>query len=154
MGAASNLDIQFTVANANQPVMWIASGLPPGLSFTDAAVGALGGAPLAMGDFLMSVQATDAIGLTDSIDVSLTVGPPDVGLQVMAEPFMSVGVVNSALETFLDLKGDADGKYDLGDFRMWVLGNPNHPVNTPALPAPAMAPAGPIVIPLFGGTGR
>jgi hypothetical protein len=71
----------------------------------------------------------------------------------MAEPFMSVGVVNSAFDTFLDLQGDGDGAYDLGDFRMWVLGNPNHPVNMPA-PPPALAPAGPIVIPLFGETGR
>ena len=154
VGAASDVDIRFTVANANQPVTWVASGLPPGLSFTDATVGALTGAPLAMGDFAMDVRATDAIGLTDSIDVALTVGPPDVGLQVMAEPFMSVGVVNTALETFLDLEGDGDGTYDLGDFRTWVLGNPNHPVNTPAVAAAAMSPADPIVITLFGGTRR
>ena len=154
VGAASNVDIQFTVANANQPVAWVTSGLPPGLSFAAGAVGAVTGAPVAMGDFVLSVQATDAIGLTDSIGVALTVGPPDVGLQVMAEPFMSVGVVNSALETFLDLQGDGDGTYDLGDFRIWVLGNPNHPLNASAGAAPAMAPAGPIVIPLFGETGR
>jgi M6 family metalloprotease-like protein len=154
VGAASNVDIQFTVSNANQPVVWVTSGLPPGLSFVAGTVGVVTGAPAAMGDFLLSVQATDAIGLTDSIGVTLTVGPPDVGLQVMAEPFMSVGVVNSALETFLDLQGDGDGTYDLGDFRIWVLGNPNHPVNAPAGPAPALAPAGPIVIPLFGETGR
>ena len=154
VGAASNVDIQFTVANANQPVAWVTSGLPPGLSFAAGAVGAVTGAPVAMGDFVLSVQATDAIGLTDSIGVALTVGPPDVGLQVMAEPFMSVGVVNSALETFLDLQGNGDGTYDLGDFRIWVLGNPNHPLNASAGAAPAMAPAGPIVIPLFGETGR
>jgi hypothetical protein len=109
---------------------------------------------VATGDFVLSVQATDAIGLTDSIGVALTVGPPEVGLQAMAEPFLSVGFVNSALETFLDLQGDGDGTYDLGDFRIWVLGNPNHPVNAPAGAAPAMVPAGPIVIPLFGETGR
>ena len=154
VGAASDVVIQFTVANANQPVAWVTRGSPPGLTFTDGNVGDLRGAPLAMGDFVMSVRATDAIGLTDSINVGLTVGPPDVGLQVMAEPFMSVGVPNNALETFLDLQGDGDGTYDLGDFRTWVLANPNHPVNTPAMAAPAMAPADPIVIPLFGGARR
>ena len=154
VGAASDVDIQFTVANANQPVVWVTSGLPPGLSFTAGTVGAVTGAPVTMGDFVLSVRATDAIGLTDSVGVALSVGPPDVGLQVMAEPFLSVGVVNSALETFLDLQGDGDGTYDLGDFRMWVLGNPNHPVSSPAMAAPGMAPSGPIVIPLFGEAGR
>ena len=154
VGAASDVDIQFTVANANEPVAWVTSGVPPGLLFIEGAVGALRGAPTAMGDFDVSVQATDAIGLSDSVDVAITVGPPDVGLQVMAEPFMSVGVVNSALETFLDSQGDGDGTYDLGDFRAWVLANPNHPVNTLAVAAPAVAPADAIVIPLFGGTRR
>ena len=122
-------------------------------------MGALTGAPVAMGSFVTTVQATDAIGLKDSVDVALTVGPPDVGLQVMAEPFMGVGSVNTALETFLDLQGNDDGTYDLGDFRAWVLGNPNHPLNAPAgMAAPAGAAAGaapnPIVIPLFGETHR
>jgi len=167
VGAASDVDIQFTVANANQPVAWFASGIPPGLSFVGGAVGALTGAPVVMGSFVTTVQATDAIGLKDSVDVALTVGPPDVGLQIMAEPFLGVGPVNTALETFLDLQGNADGTYDLGDFRTWVLGNPNHPLNAPAgMPPTAGAPTGatagapggaapnPIVIPLFGETHR
>jgi hypothetical protein len=149
VGATSDVDIQFTVLNATQPVVWVTSGLPPGLAFIEGTVGVVMGAPVAMGDFVLSVRATDAVGLADSIDVDLTVGPPDVELQVMAEPFMLVGVANIPLETFLDLEGDGDGIYDLGDFRMWVLGNPNHPVNTQA-----EAQAHPIVIPLFGGTRR
>ncbi len=152
VGAASTVDILFTVTNANEPVTWIASGLPQGLSFIGGTVRSLRGAPVVMGDFVISVEATDALGLTGSVDVALTVGPPDVGLQAMAVHFMSLGVVNSALETFLDLQGNDDGIYDLGDFRIWVLGNPNHPLNAPSVAAPAMTPADPIEIPLFGGT--
>ncbi|MCH7889916.1 MAG: M6 family metalloprotease domain-containing protein [Gemmatimonadetes bacterium] len=151
VAAASDVDIQFTVTNANQPVAWVTSGVPLGLSFVGGTVGALTGAPLAMGDFVVTVQATDAIGLTDSIDVALNVGPPDVGLQAMAEPFLGVGTVNTALETFLDLQGNGDGTYDLGDFRVWVLGNPSHPVNAPAATLLAGAPRKSIVIPLFEG---
>ena len=155
VGAASDVDIGFTVANANEPLVWVASGVPPGMFFVGGTVGALRGAPVAMGNFLIAIQATDVIGLTDSIDIGLTVGPPDVGLRVMAEPFMSVGLTNNALKTFLDLQGDADGTYDLGDFRVWVLGNPNHPVDTPAGAAPpALAPADAIVLPLFEGARR
>ncbi len=110
---------------------------------------------MAMGDFVVTVRATDAIGLTAAVDIDLTVGPPEVGLQVMAEPFLGVGMANTALETFLDLQGDGDGAYDLGDFRVWVLGNPDHPVNTPAgAPPRVLGPPDPIVIPLFGGTQR
>ena len=154
VGAASGVDIRFNVTNANEPVTWETSGLPRGTVFLEGSTRAVRGAPVVMGIFLISVKATDAIGLTDSIGVDLTVGPPDVGLQVMAEPFLNVGTPNPALETFLDLQGDADGTYDLGDFRVWILGNPDHPVNAPARAAPAMAPPDPIVIPLFGGTRR
>jgi hypothetical protein len=155
VGAASDVDIRFTVANANEPLVWVTSGLPSGLFFVGGSERALRGASVVMGDFVMNVEATDDIGLTGSVDVDLTVGPPDVGLQVMAEPFMGVGATNMPLETFLDLEGDGDGTYDLGDFRSWVLGNPNHPVNTPAgAAARALAPADAIVIPLSEGTER
>ena len=157
VGAASDVDIRFTVANANPPLVWVASGLPQGLFFVGGSEQAVRGAAVVMGDFVMTVQATDDIGLTGAVDVDLTVGPPDVGLQVMAEPFMSVGTTIGALATFLDLQGNSDGTYDLGDFRSWVLGNPNHPVNTPAgavHAARALAPADAIVIPLSEGTER
>jgi len=157
VGAASDVDIRFTVANANEPLVWVTSGLPSGLFFVGGSERALRGASVVMGDFVMTVQATDAIGLTGAVDVDLTVGPPNVGLQVMAEPFMGVGTTNIPLETFLDLQGDGDGTYDLGDFRLWVLGNPNHPVNTPARApdaARALAPVDAIVIPLFEGAER
>jgi M6 family metalloprotease-like protein len=157
VGAASDVDIRFTVANANEPLVWVTSGLPSGLFFAGGSDRAQRGASVVMGDFVMTVQATDAIGLTGAVDVDLTVGPPNVGLQVMAEPFMGVGTTNIPLETFLDLQGDGDGTYDLGDFRLWVLGNPNHPVNTPARApdaARALAPVDAIVIPFFEGTER
>ena len=154
VGAASDVNIRFTVANANAPLTWVTSGLPAGTSFSEGREGSVTGAPLVMGDFLIRVKATDAIGLTDSVGVDLTVGPPDVGLQVMAGPFLGVGPRNTALEGFLDLLGDDDGTYDLGDFRAWVLGNPNHPVNAPASPAATEAGMDPIVVPLFGGARR
>ena len=152
VAAASDVDIRFTVVNANEPLAWVTSGLPQGVFFMAGSERALRGSPVVMGDFVVTVQATDAIGLTDAVDIDLTVGPPEVGLQVMAEPFLGVGMGNTRLETFLDLQGDGDGAYDLGDFRVWVLGNPNHPVNAPAgAPSRVLAPPDPIVIPLFRG---
>jgi M6 family metalloprotease-like protein len=154
LGAASYPDIRFSAANANPPLDWVANGLSQGMFFLADSIVGLRGSPLVMGDFVVTVQATDAIGLTDSVSVGLTIGPPDAGLQVMAFPFLGYTVTDSALASFLDLQRDGDGTYDLGDFRAWVLGNPNHPVNASPLNAPA-ARAGavvePIVIPLFRG---
>ncbi len=150
LGAASDVDIRFTALNANPPLDWAASGLPQGMFFVGDSTGALRGSPVTTGDFVVTVRATDAIGLIDSVAVGLAVGPPEVGLQVMALPFMGFGVTNSALATFLDLQRDGDGTYDLGDFRAWVLGNPNHPVNAPAgTVTHARALEDPYVIPLF-----
>jgi hypothetical protein len=67
---------------------------------------------------------------------------------------MLVGLTNVALETFLDLQGDGDGTYELGDFRAWVLGNPHHPVSSRAVAARALAPVDAIVIPLSEGNSR
>ena len=155
VGVAAPVDIRFTVVNANEPLVWVTSGLPAGVVFQGGSERALRGSPEVMGDFAVRVEATDAIGLTDAVDIDLTVGPPAVGLQVMAEPFLGVGLGNDALETFLDVVGDGNGVYDLGDFRAWVLSNPNHPVNAPAgAPPRGLVPPDGIVIPLFGGPGR
>ena len=96
-----------------------------------------------MGEFRLTLQATDAIGLTDSVAVDLAVGPPLAGSQTMAEPFLGVGTADVALASFLDYQGNRSGDYDLGDFRSWVLANPDHPVAT-SVAAPA-----PMVIRLF-----
>ena len=150
LGAASDVDIRFRAVNGNQPLDWTANGLPQGMAFVGDSTGILQDSPLVMGDFVVTVQATDAIGLTDSVSVGLTIGPPIVGLQVMALPFLGFGVTNSALASFLDLQRDGDGTYDLGDFRAWVLGNPDHPSSAPARTPPrAGGLADPIVIPLF-----
>ena len=114
------------------------AALPEGLDF-DAGGERVHGFPLVMGEFQLAVQATDAIGLTDSVAIDLTVGPPLADLQTMAEPFLGVGTADVALANFLDYQGNRTGGYDLGDFRAWVLDNPDHPAATfVASPAPTV----------------
>jgi hypothetical protein len=126
------------VENGNEPVVWTVSALPEGLDF-DAGGERVHGFPLVMGEFQLAVQATDAIGLTDSVAIDLTVGPPLADLQTMAEPFLGVGTADVALANFLDYQGNRTGDYDLGDFRAWVLDNPDHPAATfVASPAPTV----------------
>ena len=142
VNAATFVEVRFVVENGNEPVEWKVGPLPEGLDF-DAAGERVRGFPLVMGEFRLTLQATDAIGLTDSVAVDLAVGPPLAGSQTMAEPFLGVGTADVALASFLDYQGNRSGDYDLGDFRSWVLANPDHPVAT-SVAAPA-----PMVIRLF-----
>jgi hypothetical protein len=53
---------------------WSATNLPAGVSI-DAATGALSGRPSAPGSFPVKLTVTDTLGLSDSVDVTLTFAP-------------------------------------------------------------------------------
>jgi hypothetical protein len=53
---------------------WSATNLPAGVSI-DAATGALSGRPSAPGSFPVKLTVTDSLGLSDSVDVTLTFAP-------------------------------------------------------------------------------
>ena len=128
--AAKFVEMTFMVENGNNPVRWDVGTLPEGLDFHEENQPVVSGFPLDLGDFRINVQATDAIGLRDSVEIDLTVNPPLASLQSMAEPFLAVGTVDPALESFLDYQGNQSGGYDLGDFRSWVLAHPDHSMAT------------------------
>lgn len=137
MEAAVPSQVLLEAENANLPVLWevLSGDLPAGLSLSQA--GLLAGAALVSGTFDLTVQATDAIGLEATGSVSLHVRPPDVGVQTLGAPFYQVGVGPTDLQReYLDRQGNANGRYDLGDFRAFVLANPELPDAAP----PALAP--------------
>ncbi len=143
--AATTQDVQFLVVEANAPVAWsVALGVLPAGTFlsplTDS-VGAILGVPVEDGTFEVTIRATDAIGIQADAMLNVRVTPPTVGLLTMASPFLQAGAIDLSLGVYLDRRGNADGRYDLGDFRAYVLSNPNAPVSAPALEARA-----PIVI--------
>lgn len=140
--AAAPQDIRFMVVDANAPVSWdiVIGGLPSG-TFLSPSEGAILGAPVVDGTFDVTVRATDAIGIEAEAVLSVRVTPPTVGLLTMAAPFLQAGAIDLPLGIYLDGRGNVDGSYDLGDFRAYVLSNPNAPVSAPALEARA-----PIVI--------
>jgi hypothetical protein len=105
--------------------------------------GVIHGTPLETGVYEVTLWATDAIGLTASAPLSITVGPPGSGLQEMANEFLLTEPMDPNLANFLDYQGNQDDNYDLGDFRSWVVGNPQHPVTQ------LMRSAEPIIVPLF-----
>lgn len=143
MSAGKFVEVRFMVENGNNPVKWDVGALPEGLDFHGGTQPVVSGFPLVLGDFRVHVQATDAIGLRDSVEIEITVNPPLASLQTMAEPFLGVGTADPALASFLDYQGNRSGEFDLGDFRSWVLAHPDHPMAT------FMAARAPIVIRLF-----
>jgi hypothetical protein len=63
-----------TVAGGKAGYKWSAAGLPAGVSL-DAATGRLSGSPSAPGSFPVKLTVTDSLGLTDTVDVTLTFAP-------------------------------------------------------------------------------
>ena len=141
--AAIRQSLTISVENGNEPVTWERFGELPSGMHSHGNRGVIHGTPLEMGDFLVTLRATDIIGLTASAELQISVGPPTAGLQAMANQFLQSEPMDPNLATFLDFQGNQDDEYDLGDFRAWIVANPQHPVTH------IVRAADPIVVPLF-----
>ncbi len=123
-------DLQLEAENGSDPVTWVLvdGALPEGVAL--ASSGSLWGAAVELGTFPVTVEATDALGLTATATVTLDVGPPAFPIGQLASTFLLGGPPLSAVQlNFLDRQGNGDGVYDLGDFRAWVLANPSLPLS-------------------------
>jgi hypothetical protein len=79
------------------------------------------GAARETGTFTVTLRARDAIGLTAEGTLTLEVGAPDIPTARAAGHFLGSGSgVTDAEAAFLDARANADGRYDLGDFRAWA----------------------------------
>ena len=99
------------------------------------------------GDFTVSVRVRDGLGLTAEGTITLAVTDPVLPVERIASRFLLKGPQMSVAQLqYLDLKGNADGTYDLGDFRAWILAHPDLP-----LTAEVLALVGPrtVVVPLL-----
>ncbi len=68
----------------------------------------------------------DAIGLQAFLPLTLVVGDPDIPLDALASAFLLSGPpLNANTRTYLDNEGNRNNAYDLGDFRAYVLRNPD-----------------------------
>jgi len=125
------LDIDATVPQAialgvtagNEPVSWrVESGaLPPGLEL-DAATGMITGAATQLGEFTVGVLAQDGIGLEAGASLTIRVSRPQLDVDRLARAFLDAAdAVTDAERAFLDLEGNQDGLYDIGDLRAYLL---------------------------------
>jgi len=130
LGGAESHSITLQVDNANHPVTWslVTGTLPQGMTFQEA--GSITGAPMRLGEYPLILLVRDAIGLSAFVSLMLEVGDPPVPVETLASPFLLTGgVLSPALRTFMDNEGNGNGIYDLGDFRAFVLRNPDLPVS-------------------------
>jgi hypothetical protein len=142
--AATPQEIVLEVSDANAPVTWsvVSGALPPGMEL-GAATGIIGGAASRTGRYRAGVLARDAIGLEATAEIEIEVGPPNVGVAELVSSFVgSEDQLTEAQKAFFDFSGNGDGSYDVGDFRAYLLSNPNLPE------AGAVAPPTRIFVPL------
>lgn len=104
---------------------WTITGgaLPQGMSL-DGATGAVSGIPEESGTFTFVAKATSTglnIMREGEDTVSITVGTPTIALSgVVDELLGSTSVLSQDELRFLDLNGNNNGRYDVGDFQAFL----------------------------------
>ena len=128
LAAATPQQIVLEARHANLPTHWtVTSGsLPEGLQLSDG--GAVSGATLETGTFLVDLAVRDALGLEAGGALTLEVGGPVIGASDLIALFLLRPPALTPLqEQYLDRAGNGNGVYDLGDFRGYVLANSDAP---------------------------
>jgi M6 family metalloprotease-like protein len=144
--AATDPGLILAPENGTTPYYWTVLGgtLPEGLDFN--SVGSLTGAAMATGTYELVVRVRDGIGLTADGSITVEVTEPEIPVERLASSFLLSGEHLTVPQfKFLDIRGNRDGMYDLGDFRAWVLAHPGLP-----LTAAVQALVGPrrVVVPM------
>jgi hypothetical protein len=127
--AAAPQEIRLVAENGTAPISWAikAGRLPGGLTLS--AAGVLTGAAMETGEFSITLEARDAMGLTASGPVVLAVGQPVIGIDALVGLFLLGNTAPTQLQMeFLDGAGNRNGVYDLGDLRAFLLANPTTPL--------------------------
>lgn len=114
------------VENANLPVLWtLSTGILPE-DMILAGTGSIAGTPLARGEFSLTLRALDAIGLQAFLPLTLVVDDPQIPAAMLGSALLLKGPdLSVSTQVYLDRAGNVNDTYDLGDFRAYVLRNPN-----------------------------
>ncbi len=120
MGAAYEDTLQATGGTGN--FTWSVTGgdpLPAGLNL-DAATGVISGVPEEDDSFAMEVEAVSgAISQVDTVGVSIT--RPSLAVDDVVNHLLSpVQPLSADEERFLDIIGNNNGRFDIGDFRAYL----------------------------------
>jgi hypothetical protein len=109
---------------------WTSSALPLGLTLVPG--GTLQGVPRVSGSFALDLEVTSG-RQTIHTPLTLVIGEPTLTTTSVVAAVLSTNQLLSAQELrFLDLQGNANGNFDLGDFLAWVVQN-NVQVSAPVM---------------------
>ncbi len=118
MGTPYNL--QLVATGGTGTFTWTLNGgtLPQGLTLS--AGGLLAGTPGASGDYAFTVAATSG-SLNGTRDVTLSITQPSLVSTEVVKLIVTGGSTLAATDlAYLDLLGNKNGSFDLGDFLAWV----------------------------------
>lgn len=118
--AAVPYEFQFAATGGDGSYAWSQSSgdLPEGLALS--AAGLLSGTPLAAGDFSFEVTVSSA-GQSAAGTVALSVVAPALSSAAVLDQLLGTGSTLSQTDLdYLDLVGNRDGSFDLGDFYAWL----------------------------------
>lgn len=135
--AAAPNQIRFTLREAVSPIQWrvVEGEFPEGMGLSGDRIR---GPALEMGEFTVTIRARDATGLEAHVQLLLRVGPPRIGMDRLAGAFLENGLEPTVTQKhFMDLLGNDDGRYDVGDLRAFLRVVPDPPEVTPSSPAAA-----------------
>jgi hypothetical protein len=116
----SQLSFTFTASGGNGAVGWqlVGGSLPSGVSFF--STGIVVGRPAELGEFNFQVQAVSG-SQTVTVPGQMTVVAPALVADDVVGHLVGAGAPLTADElVFLDLLGNGNGRFDVGDFLAWV----------------------------------
>ncbi len=110
-----------TVQNPAGPVTWtfVSGSLPTGLTF-DTQTGTISGIPEWEEELSFTIRVDDGVSFGVRT-FTILVAPPALTITQAADGLLGVSSALTAdLERFLDLQGNRNGSYDVGDFRAYL----------------------------------
>ncbi len=126
----------FTAAGGNGTNTWtlISGNLPNGVTL--ASNGLLSGTPTAGGTFTITVRVTSG-SQTQQTTVDFSVTEPTLAqASVLGQLLSTTNLLTSDDVAYLDIIGNRNGQYDVGDFLAWIERTNASPGTAPA-PVPA-----------------
>jgi hypothetical protein len=118
MGAAYADTLRWAGGGPGATWSVVDGGLPPGLA-VDAA-GRISGVPGATGTFPFTARVTSGPQVAER-GFTLTVGAPTLATSVVVTQLLrGTGPLTADALRYLDLLGNRNSGFDVGDFRAWV----------------------------------